>query len=171
MHWHADFQIQSEHQWRFRPRAYFFLVICVKFYELFVWVKQYTLASCSESTSLKSRIRWWHFAHHVASLYIRIMYVKCHHWIRLLRGFEFGRYLTLTAITFLHTKFDSELVYQAEHVAPISNKFYIGEAPSDLLLARSNIQATYWYVHIPVYNIYLNMVLCWPLVGIVLSRE
>jgi hypothetical protein len=34
-----------------------FLVNCVKFYELFVWVKPYTLASCSESTSLKCRIR------------------------------------------------------------------------------------------------------------------
>jgi hypothetical protein len=39
--------------------------------------------------------------------------------------------LTLTTVTFLYTKIDSELVYQAEHVAPISNKFYIGEAPSD----------------------------------------
>jgi hypothetical protein len=56
-----------------------------------------------------------------SSLYIRIMYVKCHHQIRLLRGFVFGRYLTLTAVTFLDTKFDSELVYQAEHVAQISN--------------------------------------------------
>jgi hypothetical protein len=65
------------------------------------------------------------------SLYIRIMYVKCHDWIRLLRGFVFGRYLMLTAVTFLYTIFDSELVYQAEQVAPISNKFYIGEAPSE----------------------------------------
>jgi hypothetical protein len=56
--------------------------------------------------------------HTPSSFYIRIMYVKCHHWIWLLRVFVFGHYLTLTAITFLFTKFESELVYQAEHVAP-----------------------------------------------------
>jgi hypothetical protein len=47
-----------------------------------------------------------------SSFYIRIMYVKCRHRIRLLRGFVFGRYLTLSAVTFSHTKFDSELVYR-----------------------------------------------------------
>jgi hypothetical protein len=78
--------------------------------------------------------------HTPSSLYIRIMYVKCHHRIRLLRGFVFGRYLTLTAVTFLYTKFDSELVYQAEHVAQISNKFYIGKAPSVCLHTRDTPQ-------------------------------
>jgi hypothetical protein len=47
-----------------------------------------------------------------SSFYIRIMYVKCRHRIRLLRGFVFGRYLTLSAVTFSNTKFDSELVYR-----------------------------------------------------------
>jgi hypothetical protein len=58
--------------------------------------------------------------HAPSSLYIRIMNVKCHHRIQLLRRFVFGHYLMLTAITFLYTKFDSDLVYQAEHVAGTS---------------------------------------------------
>jgi hypothetical protein len=50
--------------------------------------------------------------HTPSSFYMRIMYVKCCHWIRLLRGFVFGCYLMLSAVTFLFTKFDSELVYR-----------------------------------------------------------
>jgi hypothetical protein len=67
---HADFQNQRYHKWQFRALANFFWVIsCVTFYELFALVKWYTLASCSESTSLKSWIQWWHFAHQVLCIY------------------------------------------------------------------------------------------------------
>jgi hypothetical protein len=38
---------------------------------------------------------------------------------------------------------ESELVYQAEHVAPISNKFYIGEAPSASNMESSIMLPTY----------------------------
>jgi hypothetical protein len=123
--------------------SYLWLTICTygycKLYERLAWVK-WIHPSVLFRVDISQKPNPMMAFCTPSSLYIRIMYMKCHHQIWLLRGFVFGHYLMLSAVIILYTKFDSGFVYHAGHVAPISNKFKLHRGGSKWSLSSRHWQ-------------------------------